>query len=125
MKSIAIPIAICIALHYGQDTSTLICNGSVNALLNSGRAKVLGENRQYLKSICRVTGLCARQDIALRGHHEHDETSHPIKKIFIKFLTLFHLKTVLYCKKVLEMQNMFLKMTYCYASVGGATGGIR
>ena len=85
--------------------------------MNSGRAKVREENRQYLKSICQVAVLCVRQDIALiyRGHQEHDDSSHPIKEIFVKLLTLFHLKTDLYCKKVLEMQNVFqnlLKMTY-------------
>ena len=29
LKSIAIPIAICIPLHYGQDTSTLVCMGQL------------------------------------------------------------------------------------------------
>ena len=59
---------------------------SVSDQLNSGRAKVIEENRENLISICQVTVLCARQDIALRGHCEHDQSSN--KENFREILDL-------------------------------------
>ena len=39
------------------------------------RARIVQQNRQYLKTICHVAVLCARQDIGLRGHCEHEGSS--------------------------------------------------
>ena len=47
-------------------------HGRVGDQLSCERAKVIEENRRYLKSICQVAVLCARQDIGLRGHREHE-----------------------------------------------------
>ena len=50
-------------------------HGSVSDHLSHERAKTVQENRQYLKSICQIAVLCARQDIGLRGHREHEGSS--------------------------------------------------
>ena len=44
--------------------------GTVGDGLNSDRAKCIQENRRFLKTICKIVILCARQDIGLRGHRE-------------------------------------------------------
>lgn len=61
-------------------------HGSVSDHLSSERAKTIQENRQYLKSICQVAVLCARQDIGLRGHREHEGSSN--KGNFLEILDL-------------------------------------
>lgn len=61
-------------------------HGSVSDQLSSERAKTIQENRQYLKSICQVAVLCARQDIGLRGHCKHEGSSN--KGNFLEILDL-------------------------------------
>ena len=54
--------------------------------LSSERATLVKNNRLYRKSICQVAVLCARQDIALRGHDETEEFTN--KGNFLEILDL-------------------------------------
>ena len=61
-------------------------HGTVCDQLNSSRARVVQENRRYLKSICQVAVLCARQDISLRLHRKHEGSSN--KGNFLEILDI-------------------------------------
>ena len=61
-------------------------HGTVCDQLSSVRARIVQENRQYLKSICQVAVLCARQDIGLRGHREQEGSSN--KGNFLEILDI-------------------------------------
>ena len=50
-------------------------NTLIGDRLDSTRCQQIQENRHYLKSIAEVILLCARQDLALRGHRESMESS--------------------------------------------------
>ena len=50
-------------------------NTSIGDRLDSTRRQQIQENRTYLKTIAEIILLCARQDLALRGHRESIESS--------------------------------------------------
>ena len=50
-------------------------NTLIGDRLDSTRRQQIQENRHYLKSIAEVILLCARHDLALRGHRESMESS--------------------------------------------------
>lgn len=58
----------CILLLWRLESLLLISFGNA-------RAELVSKNRHYIKSIVEVLLLCARQDIALRGHREHAESA--------------------------------------------------
>ena len=47
-------------------------HGAVADLLVSQRRATIQENRKYLQTMLKIALLCARQDLALRGHDESE-----------------------------------------------------
>ena len=43
--------------------------------MESSRSEVIATNRHYLKTLIQVLLLCARQEIALRGHRESNDSA--------------------------------------------------
>ena len=54
--------------------------------LGSARAELVQKNRNYIKTIAEVLLLCARQDIALRGHRESVDSAN--RGNFLEILSL-------------------------------------
>ena len=50
------------------------CTGTVPDQLNSQKIAAVQENRLYLKTMLKIAVLCARQDLALRGHDESESS---------------------------------------------------
>ena len=59
---------------------------SIANQLNTQHKKVIGDNRHHLKSIIETILVCARQNVALRGHNEGSDSSNAGN--FIYFLNL-------------------------------------
>ena len=68
-------------LNYKTSTSNIICK------LNSQFEKQIQENRKYLKAIYDVILLCARQELALRGHDQSESSLY--KGNFLEILKLY------------------------------------
>lgn len=80
--------------------------GSVADQLDSPRRSTVLENRKYLKTMLKIALLCARQEIALRGHDESDKSDN--KGNFREILSLLPSETLLFNGSLimlLQMQN--------------------
>lgn len=61
-------------------------HSSIAEQLDSQLSTVIQSNRKFLKTIAKVAILCARQNIALRGHDEHETSTN--KGNFLEILDL-------------------------------------
>lgn len=61
-------------------------SGSVADQLGSARAIQIKNNKHYLKAVCEVLLLCSRQEIALRGHRESNQSAN--RGNFLEILSL-------------------------------------
>lgn len=61
-------------------------SGTVVEQLGSNRSEMIKKNRHYFQAICDLILTCCRQDIALRGHRETNESSN--RGNFLEFLLL-------------------------------------
>ena len=61
-------------------------HGSIAEQLDSQLSAAIQSNRKFLKTIAQVAILCARQNMALRGHDEQDTSQN--KGNFLKILDL-------------------------------------
>ena len=77
-------------------------NTLIGDRLDSTRRQQIQENRYYLKSIAEIILLCARQDLALRGHRESMESSN--RGNFLKSSNLLRV-TMKYLKTNLKMDQ--------------------
>ena len=75
-------------------------HGTIGDMLSSTRAKTIQENRDFLKSISKVAVLCARQDIGLRGHREHETSMN--KGNFLEILELVASESSILKKRIKE-----------------------
>ena len=66
--------AIKAAWHTGLAFKQTKDHGAVADLLVSQRRTTIQENRKYLQTMLKIALLCARQDLALRGHDESENS---------------------------------------------------
>ena len=66
------------AVHTWEEYKLNLQHGTtINQSLDKIGMNVIKENRHYIKTISEIILLCARQDLALRGHDETEESLNP------------------------------------------------
>ena len=74
LKSIKLVEPIKAAWHAGLACNQSKDHGAVADMLVSQRRTIIQENRKYLQTMLKIALLCARQDLALRGHDESENS---------------------------------------------------